>query len=81
MICRPLNLFKNFNYLRAYCSYGKPIQMAYNVFETENTQKSKPPLMIMHGLFGSKQNWRNVCRALALNTNRKANTHYNFLFL
>ncbi|TMW47323.1 hypothetical protein DOY81_007597 [Sarcophaga bullata] len=23
-------------------------------------QKSKPPLMIMHGLFGSKQNWRNI---------------------
>ncbi|XP_060663093.1 protein ABHD11 [Drosophila nasuta] len=51
-----------------------PIAMAYEMFETPNTDTNKPPLMIMHGLFGSKQNWRSVGRAIASKTNRRVFT-------
>ncbi|XP_065365224.1 sn-1-specific diacylglycerol lipase ABHD11 [Calliphora vicina] len=58
-------------YGRAYSYDARPIEMACNIFENKNTDNTKPPLMIMHGLFGSKQNWRAVSRSLESKTNRK----------
>lgn len=57
--------------VRSYSHSVRPINMAYNVFEGSNTDAARPPLIIMHGLFGSKQNWRAVGRALEAKTNRK----------
>lgn len=42
-----------------------PITMAYNSYEaTSATENNANPVIIMHGLFGSKQNWRSICKAL-----------------
>ncbi|XP_037946427.1 protein ABHD11-like isoform X2 [Teleopsis dalmanni] len=41
-----------------------PVKLAYNVYEGTNTDKTLPPLIVMHGLLGSKQNWRGICREL-----------------
>ncbi|XP_037946429.1 protein ABHD11-like isoform X2 [Teleopsis dalmanni] len=43
-----------------------PVKMAYNVYEGPNTDKTLPPLVVMHGLFGSKQNWMLVCKKLQI---------------
>ncbi|XP_013103016.2 protein ABHD11 [Stomoxys calcitrans] len=56
---------------RGYTHNVQPVKMAYNVFQGTNTDDSRPPLIIMHGLFGLKQNWRAVGRALEAKTNRK----------
>ncbi|KAH8276099.1 hypothetical protein KR044_002167 [Drosophila immigrans] len=48
-----------------------PIAMSYEEFNTPNTDPQKPPLIILHGLFGCKQNWRSVSKALASKTNRR----------
>ncbi|XP_037957023.1 protein ABHD11-like [Teleopsis dalmanni] len=51
-------------YVRNFKSNLRPVKMAYNVYEGPNTDKTLPPLIVMHGLFGSKQNWRGICREL-----------------
>lgn len=35
--------------------------MAFNAYGSDG---EAPPLIVMHGLFGSKQNWRGVGKAL-----------------
>uniref|UniRef100_A0A1B0ASW5 sn-1-specific diacylglycerol lipase ABHD11 n=1 Tax=Glossina palpalis gambiensis TaxID=67801 RepID=A0A1B0ASW5_9MUSC len=62
------------NHVAAYCSNIQAIDMSYDVFETKNSDNNLSPLIIMHGLFGSKQNWRGVGRALASKMNRKVIT-------
>lgn len=59
------------NHVAAYCSNIQAIDMSYDVFESKNPDINLSPLIIMHGLFGSKQNWRGVGRALASKMNRK----------
>lgn len=57
---------------RAYFSSDiNPVKMAVNVFESKTTDPNASPLMIMHGLFGSKQNWRGISKALESKTKRK----------
>ncbi|KAH8387237.1 hypothetical protein KR093_005746, partial [Drosophila rubida] len=55
-------------------SKATPIAMSFELFVTPNTDVRKSPLIIMHGLFGSKQNWRSVGRAIARETNRRVYT-------
>uniref|UniRef100_A0A1B0FI27 sn-1-specific diacylglycerol lipase ABHD11 n=1 Tax=Glossina morsitans morsitans TaxID=37546 RepID=A0A1B0FI27_GLOMM len=62
------------NHVAAYCSNIQAIDMSYDVFESKNPDNNLSPLIIMHGLFGSKQNWRGVGRALASKMNRKVIT-------
>lgn len=45
----------------------QPVDMSYTTYET--TVSSRPPLIVMHGLLGSKANWHNVCKNLNKNTN------------
>lgn len=40
----------------------QPIKMSHNVFNAIEDSKA-PPLIIMHGLFGSKANWNSLCKA------------------
>lgn len=41
----------------------RPIKMSYASYENANTpSKDIPPLVIMHGLFGSKSNWNSLCK-------------------
>ncbi|KAH8395691.1 hypothetical protein KR222_009524 [Zaprionus bogoriensis] len=48
-----------------------PIAMSSEQFEGPTPDASRSPLITLHGLFGSKQNWRSVSRALARHTNRR----------
>lgn len=40
------------------------IQMSYTGFDTSKAIAPIPPLIIMHGLFGSKTNWNSLSKAL-----------------
>ena len=43
---------------------SRPINMAYSLFTSTSASSDAPPLLIMHGLFGSKKNWRSMSKAL-----------------
>lgn len=49
----------------------QPVQMSFSHFETP--QASAPPLVIMHGLFGSKANWNSLCKAFLKQLNPQRN--------
>ncbi|KAM7350587.1 sn-1-specific diacylglycerol lipase ABHD11 [Cochliomyia hominivorax] len=59
------------NFTRVNSQDARSIKMAYSIYEGNNTDYTKSPLLIMHGLFGSKQNWRGVSRSLQTKTDRK----------
>lgn len=48
-----------------------PVQMSYTSFET--AEAKLPPLIIMHGLFGSKANWNSLCKAFTKQLNPRRN--------
>lgn len=42
---------------------ANPVNLAYNSYENEES-RDEGAVVIMHGLFGSKQNWKSICKAL-----------------
>lgn len=64
---RKLHPTLSFLVQRAYSS--EPVDLSFDVYPGESP--TKPPLVILHGLFGSKQNWRGVSRALGSTNPRK----------
>lgn len=52
-------------------SSNRPINMAYASYETtHSTDYDKtPPIILMHGLFGSKSNWNSLCKAILKKSN------------
>ena len=53
-----------------------PVKLAYASYETmkENKDNPKQPIIIMHGLFGSKNNWITLSKAIHQQTDRKVIT-------
>lgn len=44
----------------------EPVNLSYASYETTTSfteGKEPPPLIVMHGLFGSKANWNSLCKA------------------
>ncbi|XP_017029230.1 sn-1-specific diacylglycerol lipase ABHD11 [Drosophila kikkawai] len=54
-------------------STSEPVEMSFEVYQGEG-QPTQPPLITLHGLFGSKQNWRGISRALVRKVPRKIYT-------
>ncbi|KAH8281286.1 hypothetical protein KR018_007943 [Drosophila ironensis] len=48
---------------RRHLSIPAPVAVSFEKFQGTGASSS-PPLVILHGLFGSKQNWRGISRAL-----------------
>lgn len=48
-----------------------PVHMSYTLHETVADAGHKPPIVIMHGLFGCKTNWSGLSKALHNMTLRK----------
>ncbi|EDV92051.1 protein ABHD11 [Drosophila grimshawi] len=59
---------------RHYAEHVPAIAMAHEQFDGPTPDATRQPLITMHGLFGSKQNWRSVSKALAKQTNRRVYT-------
>ncbi|KAI9285170.1 Alpha/Beta hydrolase protein [Umbelopsis sp. AD052] len=41
------------------------VKVDYSKFPSESTSQANPPIVICHGLFGSKQNWKSLARAFS----------------
>ncbi|KAG4066606.1 hypothetical protein HA402_007242 [Bradysia odoriphaga] len=56
------------------CCKSNPVNLAYNSYENvddQNEGSNEGAVVIMHGLFGSKQNWKSICKALSQKSNPK----------
>lgn len=51
----------------------RPVKLAYTLYESIQASKDdeKAPITIMHGLFGSKNNWNSLSQAIHRKTSRK----------
>ncbi|XP_060878747.1 protein ABHD11-like [Metopolophium dirhodum] len=52
----------------------EPIKMSYTSYESAADGERKPPIIIMHGLFGCKSNWNSLSKTLHNMTHRKVIT-------
>ncbi|XP_063984991.1 sn-1-specific diacylglycerol lipase ABHD11-like isoform X1 [Diachasmimorpha longicaudata] len=50
-----------------------PVKLAYTTYDQETSQdkSAKPPVVVMHGLFGSRNNWNSLSKALNQQTSRR----------
>ena len=53
--------------------YRSPVRLAYDNFDANAAGKDLPPLMILHGLFGSKRNFRELAKMFNKETGRQVN--------
>lgn len=53
------------------------MKLAYASYESLKDEQQEPatPVMLMHGLFGSKTNWNSLAKALHQQTNRKVHNN------
>ena len=48
----------------------RPVMMSYSYHQTKQDETSVPPIVLMHGLFGSKNNWRSLSKQISAKTGR-----------
>jgi len=57
-------LMPHFRFHTAVRSCSASVQLAHTIYESEvSTSLNSPPLIIIHGLFGSKRNWDSLSKA------------------
>ncbi|GAA5941583.1 hypothetical protein JCM1841_002006 [Sporobolomyces salmonicolor] len=59
---------------RFLASAPAPVKLAYESHLPGNTTSSKAPLVVLHGLYGSKQNWRSLAKGMAAKLGREVFT-------
>ena len=60
-------------------SVSPPVRLAYDSIDSNSDGEDLPPLVILHGLFGSKTNWRTLARHFHKQTGRKVTLKLQFL--
>jgi len=57
--------------ITSFSKYGRP-RLAYTIIEeSESSASSGSPVILLHGMFGSKSNWKSIGKALNKRTGRK----------
>lgn len=51
--------------------FSRPVSipLAFTRYENNSTPSDAPPILVLHGLFGSKSNWNSLAKAFHRNTN------------
>jgi len=55
------------------------VRLAYESIDATTDGENLPPLVILHGLFGSKQNWRTLAKLFQRETGRQVLPSHAFL--
>ncbi|XP_030755193.1 protein ABHD11-like isoform X1 [Sitophilus oryzae] len=67
VVCKLLKFHHIFDRYSVNCSssseLSSPLKLSFTTFETEAETALEPPFIILHGLFGSKQNWTGLSKA------------------
>jgi len=50
---------------------SSPVRLAYDSIDANSDGEDLPPLVILHGLFGSKTNWRTLAKRFHRDTGRQ----------
>ncbi|PPQ83488.1 hypothetical protein CVT25_006978 [Psilocybe cyanescens] len=61
---RPITHFQWRNMSRTHAISHDPVELSYTSFIPEGGNATDGPLVILHGLFGSRRNWGSMCKAL-----------------
>ncbi|GAA6038748.1 hypothetical protein JCM8097_002380 [Rhodosporidiobolus ruineniae] len=59
---------------RTYATAPEPVKLAFEKQTPSNLTSSKAPLVVLHGLYGSKQNWRSLAKGMAAKFEREVFT-------
>ncbi|XP_023951058.2 protein ABHD11 [Bicyclus anynana] len=71
-ICPKILSISSLRYATAPSSYAETVDLAYSSYEsTEDETSVRPPVVILHGLLGSKNNWNSMSKAIHKSTGRK----------
>uniref|UniRef100_A0AAG5DBQ4 sn-1-specific diacylglycerol lipase ABHD11 n=1 Tax=Anopheles atroparvus TaxID=41427 RepID=A0AAG5DBQ4_ANOAO len=67
--CRRISIpLRTLNITAVQHSRPVPIPLAFTRYETNSGTDSAPPVLVLHGLFGSKSNWNSLAKAFHKNT-------------
>ena len=57
--------------IRGFCQMRQTLKLSYASYESTLRDSSaiKAPLVVLHGLFGSKSNWNTLCKQIHADTN------------
>lgn len=59
-------------YVSCSANNAETVDLAYSSYEsTGSSTSNRPPVVILHGLLGSKNNWNSMSKAIHKNTGRK----------
>lgn len=62
--------------------FSSAVKLAYESLDATSEGEDLPPIVILHGLFGSKTNWRTLAKLFNRETDRKVhNQHPSVLSL
>ncbi|BGP20566.1 hypothetical protein JCM10213_003828 [Rhodosporidiobolus nylandii] len=59
---------------RTFATAPETVQLSYERQTPSNLTSSKAPLVVLHGLYGSKQNWRSLAKGMAAKLGREVFT-------
>ncbi|XP_067034253.1 sn-1-specific diacylglycerol lipase ABHD11-like [Acropora muricata] len=68
--CRITPAHRNISHYSS-LSGSQPVQLSYDSIDASSYGEDLPPLVILHGLFGSKTNWRTLGKHFHRETGRK----------
>ncbi|XP_041347617.1 protein ABHD11-like [Gigantopelta aegis] len=73
IVCRSLSLTSS-----TYSQYRNSVKLSYHIDDLDENEtlefSASPPLLVIHGLFGAKQNWHTLSKILAKKTGKKVIT-------
>ena len=72
-LCRNLNTVNRRGLSNTIRGDRSSVELSYDVFH-ENTSSTKSPIIVSHGLFGSRRNWRQLSKQMNMLTGRKVLT-------
>lgn len=62
-VCLCNKLVKNQLSTKSDLGNVNPVELSYNVYENNHSDELTPPVLLLHGLFGSKLNWNSLSKA------------------
>ncbi|KHJ30597.1 putative abhydrolase domain-containing protein [Erysiphe necator] len=74
MISRLRNSLGKWHRTMTTTSLGSQVPLAYDLYEPSNSLRSSNPIIVIHGLFGSKKNNRGISKVLARDLRRPVYT-------
>ncbi|XP_054918491.2 sn-1-specific diacylglycerol lipase ABHD11-like isoform X2 [Dermacentor andersoni] len=71
-VCQCLETFPKVQAASYCCQPGsKHVSLSYASYESTQAEDQRSPIIILHGLFGSKNNWKSLSKAMINATKRK----------